>query len=191
VQFLAAFLSQLHQGFVSSDTHQPGAKFRVATKRGKIGKCLENCLLGRVLCIGLILQNGLSSHEYCMFARTHEFAKGFVLPPEHALDQFRFEWVNLRFGESQYFSADSKTGRGKGCSPVRGRHHLAASCCLNRPETLQTCSAAHVRGMLLGPKSDIVSRSLTINARLVEIRKMSWRPPGGSAKAKPGEQTVK
>src|SRR5271155_1553161 len=155
MQFMAAFLSQLHKGFVSGDTHQPGAKFRVTTKLGKICKCLENGLLGRILCIGLILQNGLSSHEYCMFARTHEFAKGFVLPPEHALDQFRFERLNLRFGTGQCFSADSKTGRGKGCSPVRGRHHLAASCCLNRPETLQTCSAAHVRGMLLDLKSDM------------------------------------
>src|SRR5271154_3116585 len=190
MQFLAAFLSQLHKGFVSSDTHQPGAKFRVATKLGKIGKCLENGLLGRILGIGLILQNGLSSHEYRTFARPHEFAKGFVLPPEHALDLFRFERLNLRFGASQCFSADPKTGPGKACSHG-SRHHLTASCCLNGPETLQTCSAAHVRGMPLGPKSDIVSRSLTINARLVEIRKMSCRPPGESAKAKPGEQTVK
>src|SRR3984885_10872730 len=177
MQFMAAFLSQLHKGFVSGDTYQPGAKFRVTTKLGKLGKCLENGLLGRILCIGLILQNRLSSHEYCMFARTHEFAKGFVLAAEHALDQFRFEWVNLRFGESQYFSADSKTGRGKGCSPGCSRHHLTASCCLNRPETPQTCSAAHVRGMLLGLKSDIFSRSLTINARLVEIRCHVVRSP--------------
>src|SRR5271154_611180 len=159
MQFMAAFLSQLHQGFVRGDTHQPGAKFRVTTKLGKICKCLENSLLGRILCIGLILQNGLSSHEYCTFARPHEFAKGFVLPPEHALDQFRFEWVNLRSGESQYFSTDSKTGRGKGCSPGSGGHHLGASCCLNHPETLQTCCAAHVRGMLPGLKSDIFSRT--------------------------------
>src|SRR5271155_60504 len=177
MQFLAAFLSQLHEVFVSGDTHQPRAKFRVATKLSKIGKCLENSLLGRILCIGLILQNGLSSHEYWTFARPHEFAKSFVLPPEHALDQFRFEWVNLRFGASQYFSADSKTGRGKGCSPGSGRHHLAASCCLNRLETLQTCSATHVRGMLLGLKSDIFSRSLTINDRSVEIRCYVVRSP--------------
>jgi len=105
------------------------------------------------------------------------------------LDQFPFGRVNLRFGASQYFSADSKTGRRKGCSPECSRHHLTASCCPNRPETLQTRSAAHVRGMLLGLKSDIFSRSLTISDRLVEIRKMSCRPPGGSAKAKPGQQT--
>src|SRR5271168_4798167 len=191
VQFLVAFLSQLLEGLVSSDTHQPGAKFRVATKLGKIGKCLENSLLGRILCVGLILQNGLSSHEYCRFARPHEFAKGFVLPFKHALDQFRFERLNLRFGASQCFSVDSKTGPGEACSHGYSRHHLTPSCCLNRPETLQTCSAAHICGMLLGLKSDIFSRSLMINARLVEIRKMSCRPPGGSANAKPEQQTVK
>src|SRR5271154_7479916 len=131
MQFMAAFLSQLHQGFVRGDTHQPGAKFRVTTKLGKICKCLENSLLGRILCVGLILQNGLSSHEYRTFARTHEFAKGFLLPPEHTLDQFRFERPNLRFGASQCFSVDSKTGPGKACSHGYSRHHLT---CLLLPQ---------------------------------------------------------
>jgi hypothetical protein len=48
-----------------------------------------------------------------MFAGTHKFAECLFLPTECALDQFRLRRVNLRFGASQHFASDPRSGHGK------------------------------------------------------------------------------
>src|SRR5258707_55161 len=102
-----ALLSQLYQSFVGGDADQPGAKFRVTAELGKIGKCLDNSLLGGIFCIGFVVQDNFGRHEHCMFAGTHKFAKGFLVSSERTFDQFRLGRVPLSFGANG-------AGRGRG-----------------------------------------------------------------------------
>ena len=48
-----------------------------------------------------------------MFAGTHKFAERLFLPTECGLDQFRLRRVNLRFGASQHFAPDPRSGQEK------------------------------------------------------------------------------
>ena len=58
-----------------------------------------------------------------MFAGTLEFAKHLFLPTECASDRFRLRQVNLRFGASQRFASDPRSGHGKRRSHGFGGHH--------------------------------------------------------------------
>ena len=76
-----------------------------------------------------------------MFAGTHKFAQRLFLPTECASDRFRLRRVKLRFGGSQHFAFDPRSGMGSaGCidsadimlqTCTRGRGSLASFFALN------------------------------------------------------------
>src|SRR5579864_5458735 len=76
-----------HQRFVDRNLDQPGAEARLRSKLPDIRECLQHRLLGHILGVGLVAQNGERCSVNPPFVGLDQFVEELAFPAPHARDQ--------------------------------------------------------------------------------------------------------